>query len=99
MTLVKQLTERFKHKPGVAICGVKIEEWVTQNTKYSPSNARRRLRELVEDGVLHQEEKKVNGVNLAFYTYSPEDTTLKEYKYEYEFDSERNCMVEKKVLV
>lgn len=98
MSLVDQLKTKFKDRKGDWIAGGSIEKWVTNETKYTPSNARRRLRELVEDGYLHQKEEKFHSVNHAFYKFDPEHVE-KEYKYTYELDPITNTMVEKKILV
>lgn len=99
MKLEDTLMDRFKTHKGEWISGGAIEKWVQQNTKHTPSYARRLIRLLVEDGKLHQEERVKNGVNHAYYMYNPESTTAPSYKYSYEFDPERNCMVEKRIVV
>jgi predicted transcriptional regulator len=93
-SLSDQLTERFRTKPGQWIPGSSIERWVLSETEYTASNARRRLRELVEAGVLMQEERSVKGVNHAFYCYNPEKTTAPKKKYRYQFDPATNTMIE-----
>lgn len=100
MSLSDQLLERFRTKRGQWFAGKRIEEWVLQNTNNTASNARRRLRELVEDGKLKQKEEVRNGVNHAYYMFDLENTTVEPtYKYIHEFDEDRKVMVEKKVLV
>lgn len=103
MSLVDQLLARFKTKPGVWVPGGSIERWVTDNTAhpktgkpYTASNARRRLREMAEDGILKQDERRHNGTNHAWYCYQPENTTAPpKVEYEYYFDEERKTMVER----
>lgn len=70
MSLKEQLLERFKAKPGVWFKSGAIESWVAANTKYSPSNAKRRLRELAEDGTLQVDYYTTNGVKHAKYAYT-----------------------------
>lgn len=53
------------------IASGEIQRLVTERTKFSPSNATRRLRELREDGLLEQ--KLVKG--HAFYRYIPQTKT------------------------
>lgn len=81
MSLVDQLIAKFKARPGDWIPGASVEKWVTAETKYTASNARRRLRELVETGVLKQKEEKYKGVNHAWYSFDPENSTAVRYKY------------------
>lgn len=95
MSLVNQILERFRTKPGVWVAGGAIERWTLENTKYTASNARRRLRELVEDGALMQDERQLNGKNHAFYCYQPEVSTAKKAVYSYEFNPYTERMEEK----
>lgn len=80
MSLVKQLTERFQNHEGRWIPGGSIEKYVIAETEYTASNARRRLREMVEDGILKQKEEVHNGKNHAYYMYDPNDTTVEKPK-------------------
>lgn len=59
---------------GVWIASGEIQRLVTERTKFSPSNATRRLRELREDGLLEQ--KLVKG--HAHYRYIPQRKTVQE---------------------
>lgn len=94
-SLKEKLLERFELNPGVWFAGGKIEAWVTANTDNTASNARRRLREMVEDGILKQKEEVKNGVNHAYYLFDPDDTTKEKKKYyKYVYDPYRKCMVE-----
>lgn len=95
MSLIKQLSDRFKTHEGQWISGGSVEKWVTTETEYTASNARRRLRELVEDKILKQKEEVRNGTNHAYYMYDPTETSEPPKPvYKYEFDEERQCMVE-----
>ena len=103
MSLVTQITDRFKSHQGKWIPGGSIERWVINETvdpntgkPYTASNARRRLRELVADGVLHQKEEVRNGVNHAWYMFDLDHTTLKAkptYRYEPTTDEHGNVVM------
>lgn len=77
MSLKEQLLARFKEKPDTWFPSGSIEKWVAAETKYSPSNAKRRLREMAEDGILSVDYYTSNGVQHAKYCYNPETTTAK----------------------
>lgn len=76
-SLSDKILDRFKEKPGTWVPGKSIEKWTLENTKNTASNARRRLREMVEDGKLKQEERVYKGVNHAFYCYQPKPEVKK----------------------
>ena len=83
MSLVEKLTARFQNHEGQWIAGGQIEKWVLANTDQTASNARRRLREMVENGVLEQKEESKNGVNHAYYRLSGTVEKPKERKVEF----------------
>lgn len=64
----------FRRNKGVWIPSGEIQRLVTSTTKYSPANATRRLRELVEDGTLEVEYRKPR--NHAYYRYIPQVRTV-----------------------
>lgn len=64
----------FRRNKGVWIPSGEIQRLVTSTTKYSPANATRRLRELVEDGTLEVEYR--NPHNHAYYRYIPQVRTV-----------------------
>lgn len=64
----------FRRNKGVWIPSGEIQRLVTSTTKYSPANATRRLRELVEDGVLEVEYR--NPHNHAWYRALPQTKTV-----------------------
>lgn len=92
MSLVTDLTKKFQTRAGEWIPGAMVERYVLEHTPHTASNARRRLREMVEDGILEQKEQAYKGTNHAWYRYAG-----KKMRYDYVFDTERNCMVEKLV--
>lgn len=49
---LKQRIERYVKKSNRPVSGGEIERLVSENTNYKPSNASRRCRELVDEGVL-----------------------------------------------
>ena len=96
MSLSEKLLERFQTKPDQWIPGGSVERWTLENTDSTASNARRRLREMVEDGKLEQTEKIYKGTNHAWYRLA-NGAVEKKVRYEYVFDPEKNAMVEKRI--
>lgn len=75
LPLKKRLLAYFQANPGVSIASADIQRMVMENTNYTPSNAARRLRELVEEGELSVKIEKRH----AFYTYTPHHVTQEQH--------------------
>ena len=70
LSLRQRLLNYFMERPGRRIASGDVQRLVTQKTKYSASNATRRLRELAEEGYLNVEYVK----NHSYYWYEPPAT-------------------------
>ena len=67
LTLRNRILAYYRKRPGQHIASGEIQRIVVEQTKYTPANATRRLRELAEDGLLKVEYRKSH----AFYWYEP----------------------------
>lgn len=58
LSLSERLERYIKNRPGEWVASGDIQRIVSEKTKYTASNATRRLRELAEDGTLEVEYRK-----------------------------------------
>lgn len=74
-SLRQRILSYYQRNTGVWIASGEIQRLVTNNTKFSPSNATRRLRELQNDGLLEVKYEKGH----ALYRYIPHSKRVQEY--------------------
>lgn len=78
LTLVDRI-ERYMNRKGEWICGGEIQK-LAASIGFEPQNAGRRLRELVNDGILQVEYRKgQNKVLVAWYRYVPKEKLVSTY--------------------
>lgn len=72
ISLVERIENHFRRNPETWYCGGEVQKTAAQ-VGYEPQNAGRRLRELVNDGILQVEYRKGNNnQEVAWYRYLPQ---------------------------
>lgn len=79
LSLVDRI-ERFLKAKDEWICGGEIQKLAAEKN-YEPQNAGRRLRELVNDGILEVEYRKGNNkIPVAWYRYKFQEKIISSYE-------------------